>query len=55
MDLAKVFSCGCWSGPRVPNSAQLGFGVYIQAVEVPVSSVQQPRTSNAILLPVGQN
>ena len=44
-----------WNGPRVPNSAQLGFGVYIQAVEVPISSVQQPRTSNAVLLPVGTN
>ena len=44
-----------WNGPRVPNGAQLGFGVYIQAVEVPVSSQQQPRTSNAVLLPVGTN
>ena len=44
-----------WNGPRVPLSAQLGFGVYIQAIEVPVSSVQQPRTSNAVLLPVGAN
>jgi hypothetical protein len=44
-----------WNGPRVPLGAQLGFSVYIQAVEVPVSSVQQPRTSNAVLLPVGAN
>ena len=44
-----------WNGPRVPNGAQLGFGVYIQAVEVPISSSQQPRTSNAVLLPVGAN
>ena len=44
-----------WNGPRVPNGAPFGFGVYIQAVEVPVSSVQQPRTSNAVLLPVGSN
>jgi alpha-tubulin suppressor-like RCC1 family protein len=44
-----------WNGPRVPNSAQLGFSVYIQAVEVPVSSQQQPRTSNSVLLPVGAN
>ena len=44
-----------WNGPRVPNGAQLGFGVYIQAVEVPISSQQQPRASNAVLLPVGSN
>jgi len=42
-----------WNGPRVPNSAQVGFGVYIQAVEVPVSSIQQPRASNPILIPIG--
>lgn len=44
-----------WNGPPVPLSAQLGFDVYIQAVEVPVSSVQQPRASNAVLLSVGAN
>ena len=53
--LSDASGAANWNGPPVPLAAQIGFDVYLQAVEVPVSSVQQPRASNPVLLPVGAN
>jgi hypothetical protein len=53
--LSDASGAANWNGPPVPQAAQIGFDVYLQAVEVPVSSVQQPRASNPVQLPVGAN
>ena len=42
-------------GPRVPAGVALGIPVWLQAVEIPISSTLPPRKSNSILLPIGAN
>lgn len=44
-----------WDGPRIPNSAPVGFVIWIQAVELPFSSTQEPMASNSVSLPIGAN
>jgi predicted outer membrane repeat protein len=44
-----------WDGPRIPNSAPVGYVIWLQAVEIPFSSNQQPRASNSVVLPIGAN
>lgn len=42
-------------GPRVPAGVPLGIPVWLQAVEIPLSSTLPPRKSNSVLLPIGAN
>ena len=43
-----------WDGPTVPSSVPIGTNVWLQLVEMPLSSAA-PRVSNSLLLPLGAN
>ena len=43
-----------WDGPTVPSNVLFGTNIWLQLVEISLSSTS-PRTSNSILLPVGSN
>jgi Regulator of Chromosome Condensation (RCC1) repeat protein/lectin-like protein len=53
--LTDIFGRASINSVRVPASIPPGLPVWIQAVEVPISSTLLPRASNPILLPVGSN
>jgi alpha-tubulin suppressor-like RCC1 family protein len=53
--LSNVFGRASIDSSRVPASIPPGLPIWIQAIEVPISSTLLPRASNPILLPVGSN
>ena len=53
--LSDAYGRASIDSARVPASVPLDLPIWLQAIEVPISSILPPRASNSVLLPVGAN
>ena len=53
--LSDAYGRASIDSARVPASVPLDLPLWLQAIEVPISSALPPRASNSVLLPVGAN